>query len=795
MKITKLVYRFAVLSFFLAVSTDAYSAKVASYSLPPCYTESDNFQVSVSGVHVPVSKTWNVYEYAHYSFEGRTTITVTAKQDIQTFNISPLAYNIQGTKNGKTLTFELDRSRYLIIKINSLPELVIAADEWETDVPASSGEGIYNVVNDYGADPLGENSVYTATQNAAFFQQAINDANAAGGGIVYVPQGVYYTKSIILKSNVHLYLAPGAVIRGTGRAADYQTLYYKSSISNYPGSWLIYTDGPIPIPTGTNRSQPVGQTTNIKIYGRGTIDANGLAARNDKMLLAQLMPMNTENFTVDGITFRDSGLWGVTVTRANDVNFLNVKFFNENNANHEDDAIDINESQRVLIKHSIAISEDDTYSTKTWDNWNAEMTVNWTGPAEELSDVVFDDCVAWSRCAAFKVGFGVYQHQSNIVFKNSAIYKCMRALAVNHKYKPKNVTNVVFDNIDIEGYWARSGSEYMQRWFELDFSDNSDGGYIDGVTVKNINVRNAGTVTSVLKGLNANTKAKNITFENIYMPNQTAPASTLDQMNIKNRNNYTENVRVVANGESVIRNASDLNNVRNNSGGNYKLMANIDLTDWIAANSPAEGWTPIDNFTGALDGNGCFITGLWTNKTTDNAGLFGNVAGEVQIKNLGIKTAEGKPVKGGENVGILIGRLTNSETTNRLLIENCAVFGSVEGSKSVGAMIGLVNWATASIENSYAGGAVVSTGDGAGGLVGSSWGNVTVRIEKSYSFNSVQASIASGSAGGLLGAASASNASGVNLTISGCYAINPSIDGSTANRVLGWTKAGANIML
>ncbi|MDR0681580.1 MAG: T9SS type A sorting domain-containing protein [Dysgonamonadaceae bacterium] len=795
MKTTKLVYRFAVLSFFFAVSFNASGAKVASYPLPFCYTESDNFQVSVSGIKVPVSKTWNVYEYAHYSFEGQTTITITAKQDIQTFSISSPAYNIQGTKNGKTLTFELNRSLYLIIKINSLPELVIAADEWETDVPASSGEGIYNVVNDYGADPLGENSVYTAMQNAALFQQAIDDANAAGGGIVYVPSGVYYTKSIILKSNVHLYLASGAVIRGTGRAADYQTLYYKSSISNYPGSWLIYTDGPIPVPTGTNRSLPVEQTTNIKIYGRGTIDANGDAARKDKMLLAQLMPMNTENFTVDGITFRDSGLWGVTVTRSNDVNFLNVKFFNENNANHEDDAIDINESQRVLVKHSIAISEDDTYSTKTWDNWAGELTVNWTGPAEELNDVVFDDCVAWSRCAAFKVGFGVYQHQSNIVFKNSTVYKCMRALAVNHKYKPKNVTNVVFDNIDIEGYWARSGSEYMQRWFELDFSDNSDGGYIDGVTIRNINVRNVGTVTSVLKGLNANTKAKNITFENIYMPGQTTPATTLDQMNIKNRNNYLENVQIVSTGATVIKSAADLNNIRNNPDGNYKLTADIDLTDWIDANSPAEGWMPIDNFTGTLDGNNHFITGLWVDRTANNAGLFGNVAGEVQVKNLGIKTAEGKSVKGGENVGILIGRITNSETTNRLLIENCAVFGNAEGSKSVGAMIGLVNWATVTIENSYAAGTIVSTGDGAGGLIGSSWGNVTVRIEKSYSANSVKASSANGSTGGLFGSASANNASGINLTITNCYAINPNIDSSTANRILGWTKAGANITL
>jgi hypothetical protein len=113
MKATKNIFYLLAGVFFLAISTPVSGAKVASYPLPPCYTESDNFQVSVSGVKVPVSKTWGVYEYAHYSFEGRTTITITARQDITTFNISPLAYNIHGMANGRPLTLELDRSRYL----------------------------------------------------------------------------------------------------------------------------------------------------------------------------------------------------------------------------------------------------------------------------------------------------------------------------------------------------------------------------------------------------------------------------------------------------------------------------------------------------------------------------------------------------------------------------------------------------------------------------------------------------------------------------------------------------------
>lgn len=90
---------------------------------------------------------------------------------------------------------------------------MIAADPLETDIPASSGPGIYNVTAaPYNADKTG------ATITSGAIQQAIDAANQAGGGIVYIPAGVYKSSNLTLKSNVTFYLAGGAVIVGTGRA-------------------------------------------------------------------------------------------------------------------------------------------------------------------------------------------------------------------------------------------------------------------------------------------------------------------------------------------------------------------------------------------------------------------------------------------------------------------------------------------------------------------------------------------------------------------------------------------------
>lgn len=59
--------------------------------------------------------------------------------------------------------------------------------------------------------------------------------------------------------------------------------------------------------------------------------------------------------------------------------------------------MDIIESQHVLVSRVFAISEDDTFSTKTWDE-QTDSAKHWPGSPEPLEDVIFEDCLAWSRC-------------------------------------------------------------------------------------------------------------------------------------------------------------------------------------------------------------------------------------------------------------------------------------------------------------------------------------------------------------------------------------------------------------
>jgi polygalacturonase len=61
----------------------------------------------------------------------------------------------------------------------------------------------------------------SSTMNTAAFERAMKARAAAGGGIVYVGPGEYLSGPIVLGSNTGLYLAPGAIVKGSPRLEDY----------------------------------------------------------------------------------------------------------------------------------------------------------------------------------------------------------------------------------------------------------------------------------------------------------------------------------------------------------------------------------------------------------------------------------------------------------------------------------------------------------------------------------------------------------------------------------------------
>ena len=191
-----------------------------------------------------------------------------------------------------------------------------------------------------------------------------------------------------------------------------------------------------------------------------------------------------------------------------------------------------------------------------------------------------------------------------------------------------------------------------------------------------------------------------------------------------------------------ISTAADLTQVYRK--GYYKLMNDIDLTDYINQFSITEGWQSIGrdgSETIHFDGDGHKITGLWCNTTRDNTGLFSCFANGT-IKNLTVETASGKQVKGGTNTGILIGKMINGT------IENCKVSGTVSDGTPVGGLVGLLDGGTISkCQASVTINTTLATSY-VGGLVGEITGGT---IEESATAGTLTASGTESYVGGLVG--------------------------------------------
>ena len=252
---------------------------------------------------------------------------------------------------------------------------------------------------------------------------------------------------------------------------------------------------------------------------------------------------------------------------------------------------------------------------------------------------------------------------------------------------------------------------------------------------------------------------------------------------------HAEKIPPLGNAENpyLVTDASELNEIRNHPDAHYRLMNDIDLEDWLAENSPEEGWEPINGFTGSLDGNGFSVSGFWINRpSTDKVGLFGSISGGT-IKRLGLLMADGKGVVGNNNVGAFVGHTPYS--TSAITIEECFVSGGTVEAKgsAAGGILGYTstNSVAFNIVNCYVSGTTVIGADGAGGIVGTAYRSIDV--ENCYSTGIVKSANNDKSAGGIVGG---TNALSDSYVIQNCIALNSEIQSAkSAGRIVGWMKS------
>ncbi|MDE5871524.1 MAG: glycoside hydrolase [Muribaculaceae bacterium] len=247
-------------------------------------------------------------------------------------------------------------------------------------------------ITDYGAV---SDTTYLSTKA---IQKAIDICSQEGGGRVVVPTGSFKTGSLMLRSNVHLYMEEGATLYGSTDINDYTpvTSSYVSLRTGIPTVQLIYADS----------------VENISISGFGTIDGQGKAfpklSWNDEGITRPhlLRIIRGKDISISGVTLKNSGCWMQHYLACDRLRIDGITVFNRNNYNN--DALDLDGCHNVTVTNMIADSDDDAITLKS------------TSP-RLCEDIVISNCVVSSHCNAIKLGTETNGGFRNIIIRGIAV--------------------------------------------------------------------------------------------------------------------------------------------------------------------------------------------------------------------------------------------------------------------------------------------------------------------------------------------------------------------------------------
>ena len=377
----------------------------------------------------------------------------------------------------------------------------------------------YNIVT-YGAKSD------TAMLSTMPIQRAIDDCSKAGGGRVIVPAGQYKIGTIILKSDVHLFLEQGATLYGSTDLKDYKPMKsdYVSLRTQTNTIQLIYAD----------------KVKNVVINGEGTIDGRGRAFKklswNDEGITRPhlLRFIQGEDITIRNITLRNSGCWMQHYLACDRVRIEGIKVFNRNNYNN--DALDIDGCHDVIVRGMIADSDDDAITLKS------------TSP-RLCENIRIADCVVSSHCNAVKLGTetnGGFRNIniSGIVVKpssdqSSQFFGAPSKIGTS-ALSLEIVDGGVMENVNVSDFTVEGtespifirlgnrGRGYKLRDASTGLSGNGNEdtitelipidhvGSIDGIHLDNFQIRNAGSVGCSITGL-PGYPVKNVWLSNITL--------------------------------------------------------------------------------------------------------------------------------------------------------------------------------------------------------------------------------------------------------------------------------------
>jgi polygalacturonase len=336
----------------------------------------------------------------------------------------------------------------------------------------------YNIV-DFGA--LNDSTVV----QTEVLQKIIDKASNEGGGVIVVPKGTFKSGALFFKPNTHLYLAEGAILKGSENIGDYpnipsrmegQSLDYFAALINAYG-----VDG-------------------FTISGKGTIDGNGLTyweafwqrrKENPKCTNLEVSRprlvfiWDCDNVQVQDVKLHNSGFWTSHYYQCNNVKILDLHIYSPHQPVKapSTDAIDIDVCSNVLVKGCYMSVNDDAIALKGGKGpWADTDSTNGENTNIIIEDCEFGFCHSALTCGSESI------HNKNVLMRNCNVDEAKRLLWL--KMRPD--TPQKYEYITVENIKGQAHSMiYVKPWtqfFDLKGREEVPLSYSENITLKNIDL-------------------------------------------------------------------------------------------------------------------------------------------------------------------------------------------------------------------------------------------------------------------------------------------------------------------
>ena len=280
--------------------------------------------------------------------------------------------------------------------------------------PIPQGKELFLRPQDFGAkvDGLALDSPAVNT--------AIDRAHAQGGGVVYLSPGSYLCGTVVLKSNVTLYLEAGAVLLGSKDVKQYtpqpgppgdgdannRHLIFAKDAENITlcGPGMVDGQGPsFWVPSGRRNYPPEERWADVaSLY------------LNPRPRVSPLLEfVNCRHLNVEGVRIENASGWTLRLMSCIGVVVDGISIKNPV-VGPNTDGIDISNSSDVRIANCSVDTGDDAICLKSENPYGDTVPV--------MRNVAVTNCTLTSCCNGFKFGTRTYSGCENIVFSNSTIH-------------------------------------------------------------------------------------------------------------------------------------------------------------------------------------------------------------------------------------------------------------------------------------------------------------------------------------------------------------------------------------